>query len=331
MERRIVLNLTPDYILSRITEEDIFAKYLCAVEYDRLVCNPMRTDKKPTASFYINSRNKLIFHDFNGFFHGDCFAAVQKQYNLNFREVLIKIANDFGIGNNITSNTTVPSRYEIIRKQKIPAKIQVKIQPWTDIDKQYWKSYNLNSKILDKYGVSSVSDVWLNNKLYYSYKDSDPAYVYYFGGGFYKVYFPFREENRFITNTNNFIIQGYEQLPEKYDFLVITKSLKDVLVLDSLGIPSIAPQAEAYNLPEDIIIILKERFKKIVVNYDFDYTGVKSANKVRKTFGIEPLFLTNGRFNSIDYKSKDIADYIQKNGLEKTKELINNTYNDYII
>lgn len=330
MERKIILNLSTDYILSKVSEEEIFEKYICQVDYDRLIRNPMRTDKDPTARFYINSRNRLIFHDFNGFFHGDCFAAVQKIHGgIGFTEALYKIANDFKILRG--TNTKQSTIYINDKKPKPPAKIDIKIQEWTEVDKQYWKSYHLNSKILDKYKVFSVSKLWLNSNLIYTYKDSDPAYAYYFGNGFYKIYFPFRDEHRFITNTNNYIIQGYDQLPETHDFLIITKSMKDILVGNLLNIPCIAPQAEANNLPEDIITILKKRFPIILSNYDFDYTGVKSANKVKKTFDIQPIFLTNGRFGSIDYKSKDIADYIQSNGLEKTQELIKDLYNNYLI
>lgn len=331
MERKIILDLTPQYILSRVSEEEIFAKYVCQVEYDCLILNPMRSDKHVTANFYINNKNKLIFHDYNGFFHGDCFAAVQKVCGLGFRDALIKIANDFGIlkGNANTNFDSVKHLTE--RKQKAPAKIQIKIQDWTEVDKAYWKSYYLNSRVLNKYHVSSVSHVWLNDKLHYTYKNYDPAYAYYFGNGFYKIYFPMRDEYRFLTNTNNMIIQGYDQLPEKYDFLIITKSLKDVLVLDSFNIPAIAPQAEGNNLPESMIALLKERFPLIFCNYDFDYAGVKSANKVKKNFGIEPLFLTNGRFNTKNFGSKDIADYIKNNGLEKTQNLIKEIYNQHII
>lgn len=329
MARQIILNLSTHYILSKVSEEDIFEKYVCRVEYDQLIRNPMRKDNDPTARFYINSKNRLIFHDFNGFFHGDCFAAVQKIYNLGFTETLYKIAGDFKILDNNTKYKRVNNNIE--RKQKTPSKISIKIQEWTETDKKYWKSYYLNSKILDKYKVFSVSKVWLNDNLNYTYQDSDPAYAYYFGNGFYKIYFPFRNEYRFLTNCNNYIIQGYEQLPEKYDFLIITKSLKDVLVADLLNIPSIAPQAESNSLPEDIINILKKRFPIILSNYDFDYTGIKFANKVRKTFNIQPVFLTNGKLGTIDFGSKDIAEYIQKNGLEKTKELIRDLYNNYLI
>jgi hypothetical protein len=328
MKRKIIVNLSSQYILSQVSEEDIFSKYICPVDYYNLVRNPMRTDKHPTAGFYINSSNRLIFHDFNGYFHGDCFAAMQKHLNLSFTECLYKIANDFNILKNPIGRDSSPSRYEIIRKQKVPTRIQVKVQKWTEVDKQYWKSYYLNSKILDKYHISSISHLWINDKLIYQYKD--PAYVYSFGDGFYKVYFPFRDENRFITNTNNLIIQGYNQLPQTYDFLVITKSLKDICVYDLLGVPAIAPQAESNNLPESIIGMLKERFPIIISNYDFDYAGVKSANKIRKLYDIQPLFLTNGKMNTIDFGSKDIADYICKNGLEKTKELIKEVYNNFL-
>ena len=330
MGRKIILNLTTQYILSRISEEEIFEKYVCPVEYGTLFRNPLRNDKKPTANFYVNQKGKVILHDFNGFFHGDCFAAVQKACGgIGFREALIKISNDFGLLK--SNNNSRPIIYNEEKKPKAPAKIQIKIQDWTESDIEYWKSFYLTSGILDKYNVHSISKLWINGEVKYTYKKNDPAYAYYFGNGFYKIYFPMRKENRFITNTNNFIIQGYDQLPESYDFLIITKSLKDVMVLDLFNIPAIAPQAEGNNIPEDIIEMLKERFPIILINYDFDYAGIKAANKARKKFDVLPIFMTNGRFNTIDFGSKDPAEYINKNGPDKTKELILDSYNNYII
>jgi DNA primase len=172
--------------------------------------------------------------------------------------------------------------------------------------------------------------LWLNGTIIYKYRDTDPAYSYYFGNGLYKIYFPFRKEKRFITNTNSGILQGFDQLPETYDFLIITKALKDVMCLNSLGVPAVAPQAEGNIIPKELIQLLKPRFNNIYSLLDFDYAGIKSANRLRREENIEALFLTNGRFNTLNYGAKDPAEYLKINGVDNTMNLIKDIYNHYM-
>jgi hypothetical protein len=97
-----------NFILSKITEEQIFSKYLCEVEFGTLVRNPMRNDRKPTASFFIDNAGRIIFKDWNGFFYGDCFEVVKRKFNLGFWETLKKIGEDFNLIKNKTVNTSIP-------------------------------------------------------------------------------------------------------------------------------------------------------------------------------------------------------------------------------
>ena len=48
--------------------------------------------------------------------------------------------------------------------------------------------------------------------------------------------------------------------------------------------------------------------------YDFDRTGVKWANFLRRKFDLPVFFLTDGRFGTRDYRAKDISDYIRLHG-----------------
>ena len=47
------------------------------------------------------------------------------------------------------------------------------------------------------------------------------------------------------------------------------------------------------------------------------------ANTLLKRYNIKPLFLTDGRFGTINYGAKDISDYIEINGTTETLKLIN--------
>ncbi len=321
--------LTLDYINKTIGEERIFEKYLCPVVFGETILSPLRYDKNPTCRFFRGKNGQILFRDFNGSFFGSCFEVVKYKYNVNLRDALIIIAKDFGLLNTLGLDKVKLKRIKkIIVKETEQKIIQVKRQTWTEVDKRYWKSFHLTSKILDKYQISSCKTVWINDKIVYNYTEKDPAYVYYFGMGEYKIYFPMRDKYRFLSNTS--CLQGWDQLPEKGDFLIITKSLKDILVFDLLNIPAIAPQAESNFIPIERINLLKSKFSSIFTLFDFDRTGCRSAFRMWREHQIPMLFLTNGKYNTVDYKAKDIAEYINRFGLESTQELIKDTYNKII-
>lgn len=104
-------------------------------------------------------------------------------------------------------------------------------------------------------------------------------------------------------------------LPKNDDYLVITKSMKDVMLLHEFDIPSIAPVSETVFLTDSHYKKLKDRFGKLILLYDNDYTGIKFMNKIRKKYDVMPLWLP---FNG----PKDISDYYKAYGKEKTQLLI---------
>lgn len=110
------------------------------------------------------------------------------------------------------------------------------------------------------------------------------------------------------------MIQGSKQLPKDGDFIVVTKSLKDVMALYEFGITAIAPNSENLFLTEAQYIKLQNRFKDIYLLYDRDLPGVKAANKIRKQFKDLQILLVP--------KVKDFTDYVKKYGVLKTLNLI---------
>ena len=314
--------ITKSFILNRISEVEIMERYLgLKVDFNKLYRSPLRTDKYPTCKYYY-SKGRLYFKDFNGSFYGDCFSVVQSLYSTTFLDSLYIIANDFNL-------LKVPNRKLVnyIFSTPIQEKLSIGIrsQKFTSTDKAYWGSYFIKEETLNSYFVYSCAQLFIGENIIYTYSKKDPAYAYYFGNGSYKIYFPLRkkEEKRFINNCNSSIIQGYWQLPDKGELLVITKSYKDVICLKEFNISAIAPQSESCGLTHIFIEELYSRFDNIVSLYDFDLTGIRGANKLYREEGIKPIFFTNGRFGSIDYGSKDFSDYLYNNGLTKTKELVN--------
>lgn len=317
------LRITKDWIESRLNQETLMQFYLgVPLDFDNLICSPIRDDPNPTCSLYKKSGN-VYMKDFSGHFHGDVYNLVCFQNHLDYGDLMgaMKIiVSDFpdtfgisGAEKEFVHNLVVQQEAEE-KKQKL---FQYAAQKWQPTDKTYWKSYHLTSLILAEFGVHSASHIWVDGKLRGSYFHKDPIYAYDYGRGRIKFYFPLRKgKSRFMCNTD--AIQGWNQLPEKGHLVIITKSLKDVMVLKTLGYSAIAPQSEHHSIPPRLIEVLKTRFKNILIMYDNDNAGRRGAEKACDTFPI----LSYIEIPEIYEGCKDISDVVQTYGVDVAKDVM---------
>lgn len=321
-------------ILSEVGQEEIFEHYLgIPVTYRNHFRSPIRKDENPTCSFTWKN-GKLLFRDWSELKAKDCFNIVEELYNVDFYTALEIVAKDFGLTNSDPrKGLEKKDTYSVenFKRQKNNEKsiIEVKRQSLTKDNIDYLNSYHLTKKIINYYNVYSPRNVWLNGRLFYTYTKDKPALAYYFGideqgRQKWKIYFYRSKDSwRFIGNTNR--INGWVQIPESGKYLIITKSLKDVMCLARFKIPAIAMQSET-QVPYDYIIDnLKNRFENIYTLMDFDYTGIRIACTIRRLYDINPLFFTDGTLGSPNFKYKDFSDYLQGKGVNKTKNLIKKT------
>lgn len=321
-------DITKEFILSKVSQEDIFEKYLgIKVQFTQMIRSPLRKDKNPTCKFHYSISGTLYLKDFAGHFWGNCFDVVKELYNCGYAEVLVRIIQDFGLLD--------PEKAAVLEARRLAMapvpvktykKIGIKIRPYTKDDIAFWSSYGIGTRILRMYNVLPCENVFINDAIIYRYTKGDPAYAYRFGQNEYKVYYPLRRKPLPRFNTNTSAIQGYDQLPETGNLLVITKSMKDVMLLRQWNIISIAPQSESNELDADLIEEMRSRFDTVVLLYDFDYAGVKFTNKARKSFNLPFLFLTNGRFGTTDYGAKDVSDYYKAHGAPMFRALFQKAY-----
>ena len=305
----VVPDINKRFILGRLSQEEILERYLgVEVTYTERFNSPLRKDDTPTCSFKKFDNGTVWFKDWSGHFQGDCFNVVSFLYTCNFYEACGIIARDFRLieGNGQGSEFTRKPKEHVENESREVAQIQVQWGNYNQEDHDYWAQYGIMPETLHAYWVGVVKHGWLNGSLVYSKVQDDPCYGYFFEEGIYKLYFPNRTKVRFLGNHKG--LQGYAQLPPKGELLVVTKSLKDVMFLYQMGIAAIAPPSESSILTEEQYEELSDRFDNIVSLYDFDLTGIRSANKMRKVYSIAPLFFTNGRFGTRDYGGKDATD-----------------------
>ena len=308
--------ITKELLLEHNNEETYMAYYLGIPIKKGLFVSPLRVDHKPTCSFYRG--RQLYFKDFAT---GECLSfenVVMKKYGCNYHKALKIIATDFGIIDG--SKPKIVPIQPIFKKEKKTI-IQIEAKSFTKEELEWWEQFGITKNILTKYRVYSCKTVFLNGRIESIYDSKCPSYGYYFGNEegreLWKIYYPYRKNFRFIGNIKTTTIQGYNQLPKKSKLLVITKSLKDCMVLYNLGIAAIAPQSETQFIQDNVLEVLKKRFKHIVLLFDNDQTGLEFTNKIKRKYKwITPMIIP------LKYKAKDISDFYKAYGRDKTIELI---------
>lgn len=307
-------NLTLDWILSRVTEYEIYSHYIGQFKVGAIYNSPFRTDRNPSFGIYYSKRaNCLLFKDHGT---GEC-GNIVKFVSLytgktDYQEILQDIVDRLKITNNTKLDST---------KQYTPTGetvIGVVRQPWTLADIGYWSMFNISKKTLEKFNVSSIKYYLCNGIVKGIYKDTNPMYAYKVFNNF-KIYRPLADKyTKWRNNLSQDDIQGWEQLPKKGDILIITKSLKDVMCLHEMGIPAISPSSESTFISDTALEALKKRFKRILVCFDRDVPGIRYLRKISLKTGLEPILIHK------KFKAKDISDAIKLNGFETIKQWLEN-------
>ena len=319
-------HLHTDVILGKISEYDIFM-YYCP-SFKKLgvkFCSELREDKTPSASIIIWSGN-LLYKDFGYPDHTfDCFSYVKFKFNVPFINALKIIDCDFHLNLSNKKEDSLftmgyPGHSQIqpkyIKKQTI---IQKKHRAWNKDDATFWRKYLVSKKILNTFAVEPISHFWINNN---RFTCKSISYAFKFKNR-YKIYSPYEEKNKWLSNTKKTDVQGYDQLPDKGERLIITSSLKDVMCLYATGYHSIAMQSEMQIPDEKLISELKERFNTIEILYDNDFDkennpGQTMAKKICALYGFKNICLPN------EFKSKDPSDLVNKVGnFNKLKNILN--------
>lgn len=295
-------DITRDFILQRVSEEEIFESYGVRVQQG-MFRSPLRKDLHPTCRFYRSKNGRLVLKDYAGYFHGDCFDLVMTIKRCNYPQALDDVAKQFKI---ISGATRHPVASAITIGPRTLCDLRIRSMSWDEQHLAWWEDYGVDISLLEKYKVVPVERVWLNKFLYYNRdltRKTEVVFAYKFGSLDYKVYFPMRSERRFLHN-NPDILQGYPQLPETGEIVVITKSMKDVICLSAFGIPAIAPMSETSVVSDSVLEDLKENFKSVYALYDRDRTGHIALLNLRSR-GVTPLLMPKGT-------TKDFADLCKK-------------------
>ena len=309
-------HLHTNVILRKISEYDIFMYYIPSFkEIGKKFNSELREDNSPTVSI-IPYNGKLLYKDFGISDHTfDCFNYVKYKYNCSFIGALKIIDCDFNLGLS-SKKSEIKFTMGLMaygRKSpnfvKNPVIIRKKKRQWNKQDATFWRKYLVSKKILNTFAVEPISHFWINNN---RFTCKSISYAFKFKNR-YKIYSPYEEKNKWLSNTKQTDVQGYNQLPNKGERLIITSSLKDVMCLHAAGYNAIAMQSEMQIPDEKLISELKNRFNTIEILYDNDFNktnnpGQTMAKKICDLYGFKNICLPK------QFESKDPSDLVDTVG-----------------
>ena len=274
----------------------------------KLIRNRFRSDENPTCGFYYTKSNWLMLHDFATGEHWNIIQYARQILNLGYQRTVDNLLN---------------------LKDKYPEDIKVVIEDRSVFDfiekpleTNYFEGFRISRKTLEKYNVKSLRALYINESLVWRGTEANPVYLYTVNERF-KAYKPLAKDkaNKWKSNTKLDDVFGLEQLPEKGSILFVTSSLKDVMLLDELGFPSIAFPSEEFPIKgessrkvADILKSLEPRFKHILFLLNNDSTGIRMSKKCKEKYGYDYIVLPEG--------PKDPSDYAKKYNVTKTKRTI---------
>ena len=369
--------LTKDSILSKVSQINIFSAYTGleveliqhCIDTGEFICSPFREDKHPSFGFRYDNRNKLKGRDFAGYWWGDCIDAaatvlseivhrpIDVSNKEHFQFVLKHIAYTFSdiiYGKEkdpLVKDVIIEGINAVRNKKQI---IELVTRPWNVADSLYWKNFGINLNFLNTRFVYAVDQFYINRssnpnpKYYYDKSPNDPCYAYVLGQDKrgivnIKLYFPKRDKKngiKFITNCN--VLEGILHLErDKYDAIIITKSSKDRLSLESylkranLSLPYGGSNT---NLVIGVINIPHETYKLRKVEYDWlkqkvgssghlisfmdnDRVGKREAIWLLREYNIIPILIPE------EYAVKDFSELVENYSDDCINTLTYNTIN----
>lgn len=314
------MSISKEHILSKVNSYEILNHYLQPfygkgdLISGKNFSNPLISVKQETPSFNIfqdTANGEWRYKDFATGDGGSCFDLVMRLFNFTFSEALEKIYDDLCRNHDVSKQPFQLSK----EREKIAVNYEMIKKSFDAMELSFWAYYGIDEATLSRFNVSSLEEYSSVTKAGKNYKISsgDMSFIFaYENNDWVKIYKPLDDKRYKFQHLGikepDFVF-GWEQLPEMGDALIITGGEKDVMSLSARGYNAISLNSETASLDKEKAKQLKSRFKKIIVLYDNDETGLRQSKALAETYGFYQLVLPefhNG--------GKDISDYFAQVG-----------------
>jgi len=307
--------LGEEEIIQRVDEYTLYCHYL---GYDpdpfTKYTSPYRVDLHPSFGVFHAKRipnREFAWKDQATGECGDIFTLVKYIYGYSCkRQAIARIASDFSLGPRIAED---PRKIkQKVLQQKDPTEIRCVYRKLKDYDLKWWLRYHIDQALLEMYKVRPISCYWTYpTQSVPKFPPKGLGYDYGIGTH-HKLYFPLAEKD--FKFRNDLVperdLEGFSQLRYHTDTLIITKSLKDVMLLRSFDYDAVAPMGEHTVVHEEFLRYFESKYQRIYTLFDND--GKHAGEKY--PYPLLQVPLASGE--------KDPTDYCKRYGAASTRELL---------
>ena len=278
-------SVTLDDILSKTTEVDILAYYLGVTEIPCIIHSPLRVDNNASFGLYSRDGHRIFYIDFATKERGSTFDILSQLWGYNYMETLAKIANDIPKFTTKISNIKMNDNKTPRVSRLNSTELQCRVRDWASYDIEYWKSYGITLEWLKYAEVYPISHkIIIKGGRKYVFGADKYAYAYVEhkdNKTFIKIYQPLNKNGyKWTSNIDRSVWSLWTKIPREADNLIISSSMKDCLNIScNLHIPAICLQGEGYIPKPHVMQDLKNRYKRIIVFYDNDYTNPNNPGR----------------------------------------------------
>lgn len=330
--------LSVEELLKRVSQESIFELiFKEPIIYGKKYKSIFRTDNNPNCRFQIREDNTVLFIDFGDITrHRSCIGSIMEYKKLSMQSAINYIAEKLNITHQSPIIFEVKPQQNLSHQKKDIISKDIITYDKISYDKRHildWSRFLIKKEELLSDNVFATNRIYIQKSskkrkvinLYY------PSYAIDFISSV-KIYQPYSKDYKFITNCSENDIGNIDNLPATGDRLIIQKSYKDYRVLRNMELENIVWLHNEGCIPdEDILFNLMSRFKKIVIFFDNDLTGIKAARKLRnQLYRISPIADIDivwlpRRLKDLENHNrflKDPSDFIHKEGRADLREIL---------
>ncbi len=308
--------------------------------------NPLydRVDTHKSCYIYYNKEKERYYFKDHGdsTYMGECFwfagAINGMSCETQFMDIVCMINRDLCLGLDIKTNAILPSPRPRAFRQPQPAPVRNAEKNeqsyWYDIQHRemnadelaYWARYGISKEVLRQYdvvAVSSFSAIGRNGQ--YTIRQQQGKFTFaYLLGDYVKIYRP-KEAVRFMYGGEKPRIYcfGLKQIPTSGDMVFITGGEYDALTLAAHSFSAVALNSETADIPKEVMSLLSDRFRHVIIMYDADSTGKEAMKKQVERWKDVPLLSIELPLSG-EKQEKDISDFFAiGHKVEELKQLIN--------
>lgn len=341
-----------NYFLSLEEQRKVFNYFVGEFEEGVAYISPIPEDvrgsKDHNSSFniYNNGKGKLVFKDFgSGGISGDAIDFIRLM-----RDEVDSLKSAIDFYNNRIKMSSIAT--QILLKQCSESSINKRVKAipvpeystdFTDYELDYWDRLRIEKDLLIEKRIYRLERiVWSNGNYREGSVEGNPAFVWDNSKdgdmSSWKSYYPLHpdKKKKWLSKIDtNVPGEGYFILPDLGDLLIITSSYKDGLVLSNVGYTCFNPSGESAwrkILKSDVNESLRKRFQRIVILFDGDDAGIKSANKFSEESGWEaihldyPIIPYGGTIKGREY-TKDVTEIVENYSYSKLLRLLRKELN----